>query len=222
MNACFQEAAELGQLTSKVTRLYSKRLLDAETRFAERFPGPEAGKVTSNVPVSPWQTWQDWSSYLTDAVQRSLLFWDTIRRRGNQYLEHERAGKPPVLVFDYEMVVDGRRLERPVNYALVRILPPEGIRVDESMRPYLIVDPRAGHGPGIGGFKEDSQVGVALRAGCPVYFVIFFPEPVQSQTIRDVVIAQGRFVQEVAARHPNSPKPVIFGNCQGGWSVMLL
>ena len=38
-----------------------------------------------------------------------------------------RAGKPPVLVFDYEMVLDGRRLERPVNYALVRILPPEGM-----------------------------------------------------------------------------------------------
>ena len=41
----------------------------------------------------------------------------------------------------------------------------------------MIVDPRAGHGPGIGGFKEDSEVGVALSAGHPVYFVIFFPDP---------------------------------------------
>jgi hypothetical protein len=118
---------------------------------------------------------KDWSSYATDVAQRSILFWDTIRRRGNQYLEHERAGKPPVLVYDYEMVVDGRTLTRPVNYALVRILPPKGIEVDESLRPYIIVDPRAGHGPGIGGFKQDSQVGVALRAGYPVDFVIFFP-----------------------------------------------
>jgi len=222
MCALDQAGVDLGQLPSKVGRLFSRRLLDAETRFVSRFPGSEARQVIPSVPASPWQTWQDWSMYLTDAAQRSILFWDTIRRRGNQYLEHEPAGKPPVLVFDYEMVVDGRRLERPVNYALVRILPPEGIRVDESLRPYLIVDPRAGHGPGIGGFKEDSQVGVALRAGYPVYFVIFFPEPVPGQTIRDVVVAQGRFVQEVAARHPNSPKPVIFGNCQGGWSVMLL
>jgi pimeloyl-ACP methyl ester carboxylesterase len=165
---------------------------------------------------------RDWVSYTTDAAQRSLMFWDTIRRRGNQFLEHERAGKPPVLVFDYEMIVDGRMLERPVNYALIRILPPEGVRIDATLRPYLIVDPRAGHGPGIGGFKKDSQVGVALRAGHPVYFVIFFPEPVPGQTIKDVVLAQARFVEEVISRHPDSPKPVIFGNCQGGWSVMLL
>ncbi len=82
-----------------------------------------------------------------------------------------------MLHFDYEMVLDGRTLERPVNYALVRIVPPEGVKVDAKRRPYVIIDPRAGHGPGIGGFKDDSQVGVALRDGHPVYFVIFFPEP---------------------------------------------
>ena len=110
-----------------------------------------------------------------------------------------------------------------MNYALVRVHHPRQRRDDRPVPvPYLIIDQRAGHGPGIGGFKEDSQVGVVLRAGYPVYFVIFFPKPVPGQTIRDVVLAQGRFVEEVAARHPNSPKPVIFGNCQGGWSVMLL
>jgi pimeloyl-ACP methyl ester carboxylesterase len=222
MSAFIQMGVDLGQLTSKVGRPFSKRLLDAETRFVSRFQGPEPGKVIPVVPTSAWGAWQDWSLYLADAAQRSLMFWDTIRRRGNQFLEHERAGKPPVLVYDYEIIVDGRTLKRPVNYALVRILPPEGIRVDESLRPFLIVDPRAGHGPGIGGFKEDSQIGVALRAGYPVYFVIFFPDPVPGQTIRDVVLAQARFVEELAARHPDSPKPVIFGNCQGGWSVMLL
>ena len=36
-------------------------------------------------------------------------------------LEHEQAGKPPLLDFDYEMLVDGRRLARPANYALLRI-----------------------------------------------------------------------------------------------------
>ena len=76
-----------------------------------------------------------------------------------------QAGLPPVLHFDYEMVLDGRTLERPVNYALVRIVPPEGVTVDPKRRPYVIIDPRAGHGPGIGGFKDDSQVGVALRDG---------------------------------------------------------
>jgi pimeloyl-ACP methyl ester carboxylesterase len=219
MNTILQTADELPQLWGQVGRLYSRRFQDANARFSERFVG------TASIPqqkAASGDLLRDWISYTTDAAQRSLLFWDTIRRRGNQFLEHERAGKPPVLVYDYEMVVDGRTLDRPVNYALVRIVPPEGVRVDESLRPYLIVDPRAGHGPGIGGFKEDSQVGVALRGGYPVYFVIFFPDPVPGQTIRDVVLAQARFVEEVAARHPDSPKPVIFGNCQGGWSVMLL
>jgi pimeloyl-ACP methyl ester carboxylesterase len=222
MSTTIQMTSELSQLTEKIGLVYLKRFRDAQDRFTQRISGPEVRQAVSAVPASPWETWQNWSSYVTDAVQRLPLFWDTIRRRGNQFLEHERAGKPPVLVYDYEMIADGRTLERPVNYALVKILPPEGVRIDESLRPYLIVDPRAGHGPGIGGFKQDSQVGVALRAGYPVYFVIFFPEPVPGQTIRDVVLAQARFVEEVAARHPNSPKPVIFGNCQGGWSVMLL
>jgi len=222
MNTTIQATADLCRVTSKVGQLYTRRLLDAQTRYMARLPGSAPQEPMSTKLTTPWDAWQAWSSYVTDAGQRSVLFWDTIRRRGDQYLEHERAGKPPVLVFEYEMVLDGRTLERPVNYALVRIRPPAGVRTDESLRPYLIVDPRAGHGPGIGGFKKESQVGVALRAGYPVYFLIFFPDPVPGQTIRDVVAAQGRFVQEVAARHPDSPKPVVFGNCQGGWSVMLL
>jgi pimeloyl-ACP methyl ester carboxylesterase len=222
MNTTIETTAELGRLTSRIGRLYSRRLLDAQARYLARLyesasDAPMPGKLTT-----PWDVCQAWSSYVSDAAQRSVLFWDTIRRRGDQYLEHEHAGKPPVLAYEYEMVLDGRTLGRPVNYALVRILPPEGVRTDESLRPYLIVDPRAGHGPGIGGFKQESQVGVALRAGYPVYFVIFFPDPVPGQTIHDVVAAQACFVEEVAARHPKSPKPVVFGNCQGGWSVMLL
>ena len=61
------------------------------------------------------------------------------------------------------------------------------MKVDDTKRPFIIVDPRAGHGPGIGGFKKDSEVGVALEFGHPVYFVIFFPEPEPGQTILDVV-----------------------------------
>ena len=53
----------------------------------------------------------------------------------------------------------------------------------EDSRPWVIIDPRAGHGSGIGGFKSESEVGVALKYGHPVYFVIFFPDPDQGQTI---------------------------------------
>lgn len=152
----------------------------------------------------------------------SILFWDTLRQRGNDYLGHLQQGQPPLLHFDYETVLDGRAFERPVNYALLRIVPPAGVQVDPRRRPYLIIDPRAGHGPGIGGFKDDSQVGVALRAGHPVYFVIFFREPEPGQTLLDVCSAEQRFVHKVRELHPDSPKPVLVGNCQGGWAAMML
>ena len=96
------------------------------------------------------------------------------------------------------------------------------MRIDPKLRPYVIIDPRAGHGPGIGGFKDDSQVGVALREGHPVYFVIFFRDPEPGQTLLDVCDAEQQFVKKVRALHPASPKPVIVGNCQGGWAAMML
>ena len=54
----------------------------------------------------------------------------------------------------------------------------------------MIVDPRAGHGAGIGGSKPDSQVGVALADGHPVYFVVFRPHPEPGQTLADVMRAE--------------------------------
>jgi pimeloyl-ACP methyl ester carboxylesterase len=137
-------------------------------------------------------------------------------------MEHEKDGKPPVLAFDYEVIVDGRDLKRPVNYALLRIIPPDHTAIDDSKRPFVIVDPRAGHGPGIGGFKEDSEVGVAFRRGNPVYFISFYPLPVHGQTLPDIIAAEIHFLRIVAERHPDSPKPVVIGNCQGGWAVMML
>src|SRR5687768_2492935 len=170
-----------------------------------------------------WAPWQAAWDYWTDAAQRTVLFWDAMRKRGNQYLEREAQGKPPVLVFEHEMVVDGRTLERPVNYFLLRIVPPAGTRVDPRKRPFVVVDPRAGHGPGIGGFKVDSEIGVAMRAGHPCYFVGFRSEPVPGQTLEDVGRAEARFLQEVAALHPDADgRPTVIGNCQAGWAVMML
>ena len=172
--------------------------------------------------MEPWNAWNAWYQYTLDLTERSVLFWDTLRQRGNDWIEHERAGEPPVLCFKYEMLMDARKFERPVNYAIVRIIPPPGVTVDTKRRPYIIIDPRAGHGPGIGGFKDDSEIGVALRDGHPVYFVMFFPMPEPGQTILDVCAAEQQFVRKVRELHPDSPKPVIVGNCQGGWAAMML
>ena len=112
-------------------------------------------------------------------------------------------------------------MKHPVNYRLLRIIPPQGTVVNDQSRPFVIIDPRAGGG-GIGGFKEDSQVGVALRAGHAVYFVAFGPHPQPGQTLTDVTWAEAEFVREVARRHPNAPNPIVIGNCQGGWATLLL
>ena len=161
--------------------------------------------------------------YAIDAFQRSVLFWDVMRERGNQYREHMAETAPHVLDYKAELVVDGRTLERPVNYVLVRIIPPAGIEINPKLRPFIIVDPRAGHGPGIGGFKADSEIGVAFKAGHPCYFVGFLPEPVPGQTIDDIARAEAIFIEKVAAAHPEANgKPCVIGNCQAGWAIMML
>ena len=217
-------AAQSYEVSGKVAQLLEKRVELAQKHYRERLgkAGASLAGAVKQDPAAALTAWSQWYDYATDAAQRTVLFWDTLRQRGNNFVEHTRAGLPPVLHFEYETIVDGRKLPRPVNYALVRIVPPQGVTVDAKRRPYLIIDPRAGHGPGIGGFKDDSQVGVALRAGHPVYFVIFFRDPEPGQTLLDVCEAEKAFVREVRARHPASPKPAIVGNCQGGWAAMML
>jgi pimeloyl-ACP methyl ester carboxylesterase len=161
--------------------------------------------------------------YAIDAAQRTVLFWDVMRQRGNQYREHMAEAVPNVLSYEAELIIDGRTLKRPVNYGLVRIVLPEGVTIDPRRRPFVIVDPRAGHGPGIGGFKADSEVGVILKAGHPCYFVGFLPEPMPGQTIEDIARAEAIFLEKVIALHPDAEgKPGVIGNCQGGWAVMML
>jgi pimeloyl-ACP methyl ester carboxylesterase len=205
-------------ISGRITRNLQRRLEVANERFRAR-----TRKVFAQTPPAELAVaWSAWPQYALDAAQRAVLFWDALRQRGNNDLEHADKGYPPVLRFEYETLVDGRTLARPVNYALVRIIPPEGVTVDPKRRPYIIIDPRGGHGPGVGGFKDDSQVGVALREGHPVYFVIFFRDPEPGQTLFDVCAAEREFVHKVRALHPDSPKPAIVGNCQAGWAAMML
>lgn len=161
--------------------------------------------------------------YLVDAGQRTILFWDTMRQRGNQFIEHMARDVPHVLDYDYDVILSGRTLEEPVNYGLVKIKPPQGVTIDDRKRPFVVVDPRAGHGPGIGGFKADSEIGVAMAAGHPVYFVGFTPEPEPGQTIERIMQVEARFLEHVIQLHPHAEgKPVIIGNCQAGWAMMML
>jgi pimeloyl-ACP methyl ester carboxylesterase len=163
------------------------------------------------------------SEYLIDAAQRTVLYWDVMRQRGNQYRAHMAQNAPHVLDYDYEPLIDGRTLPEPVNYGLVRIVPPKGVETLEHKRPFVIIDPRAGHGPGIGGFKADSEIGVVLGAGHPCYFVGFTTRPEPGQTIEAILRAEARFVEHIRDMHPEAEgRPAIIGNCQAGWAVMML
>jgi pimeloyl-ACP methyl ester carboxylesterase len=166
---------------------------------------------------------RDWHAYQYDFFERLVLFADTMYRSGNAALDREPEGLKPVLAFDYDLIVDGAELDRPVNYQLVRIRPPEGYpQHRDDARPWVIIDPRAGQGSGIGGLKDESQVGIALSDGHPVYFVIFRRDPEPEQTLADVCAAEADFLREVRSRHPGAPLPLVTGNCQGGWAAMIL
>ncbi len=198
---------------------------------------------SSTKSINPFNILQDMFEYGRDAWQRSILFTDILRKRGNQYYDHLKRGQPPVLIFDYDTILDAREFEKPVNFALAKIkdrrtksskksrIPKE--RRDaftleqqytdqEVKRPVVIFDPRAGHGAGIGGSKETSEIGLALSFGYDVYFVYFYIDPVPGQTLSDVKNAQVQFLEEIVRRHPNAPRPAVVGNCQGGWASAIL
>src|SRR5262245_23504426 len=141
------EETTLLQTSSPVVSLMSPRM------------GPEAGADPDSAePAATSMELSDFWTYPADIWQRSVLFWDVLRKRANIMLEHEEAGMPPVLTFQYEMLLDARRFEHPANYALLRIttVGEEHAQdcVDETKPPVIVIDPRAGHGPGIGGFKR--------------------------------------------------------------------
>lgn len=184
-------------------------------------PGPVVPKaLTATDTTGASDAWR----YYIDTLQRGVLFLDVLRERGDNMLAHERAGQPPLLDFEHELVLDARNFDKPANYELLRITrcgPTHASDFErQDLRPVLVIDPRAGHGPGIGGFKHDSEVGVALHQGHPTYFASFFSEPCPGQTLGDVIHALRAFVEEIRRRH--GVAPVLYGNCQGGWAVALL
>jgi hypothetical protein len=200
----------------------------SETPSAPSQPVPEEGKTPA---FFPWQAFppspltplfQQAADYWIDACQRWVLTLDTLRERGNIHNQYVEQSAPNVLLFDYEVIIDGRELLAPVNYMLMRMIPPKGFTTDPTKRPFIVFDPRAGHGPGIGGMKKDSEIGIALTSGHPCYFVSFLPSPVPGQTIEDISKAEALFVAKIVERHPLAERPCLIGNCQAGWQIALM
>ncbi len=184
---------------------------------ASNLPGLE---MLQSLPASSMGN--AWLEYLNDAHQRSILFLDILRQRGDQQAAMAARPMATVLRYKQEQVMSGYSFPRPMNYSLSRIVPPEGMRTNPKKRPVVVVDPRAGQGPGIGGFKKESEISDALAAGHPVYFIGFTAEPVPGQRFLDVVEGQVKFFEEVVRRHPNAPKPMAIGNCQAGYQTLMV
>ncbi|WP_205342392.1 DUF3141 domain-containing protein [Denitrificimonas caeni] len=201
---------------SQLQRLQFDNLLTAsEQRYQTILSPLREGQLRQPSPSECLEYWIDF-------CQRSVLYWDALRQRGDNTLAYERAGYPLLLKFPYETLIDGRDLPRPVNYSLLRVIPETDQLNDRERAPVIVIDPRGGHGAGIGGFKQDSAVGESLRAGHPTYFIAFSHWPESGQTLHDVGAAQARFLEEVIHRHPNADKPIVIGNCQAGWALMGL
>ena len=141
---------EFFQTQTQISRVYSDRCSKAWERYLDATKDASASLLDDlNVPQARWNFGGTPVPTGWISSQRSILFWDTLRQRGNNWLEHEKAGKPPLLDFEWEMIADARRFERPVNYALVRIIPPADVNTDPQRRPFVHHRPaswtRAGH-----------------------------------------------------------------------------
>ena len=192
------QVEDLGEILTvhmrKITKDHGQRLRSAWEQL-----NPLFGRLQS--AAQKGELMNEARDYSRDAAERFILTLDVLRERGNNDIAHEAAGTPPVLIYDYDVALDGKDLSPPVNYVLLKIKPPPGVEVFDWKRPYMIIDPRAGHGAGIGGFKPDSQVGVALHGGHPVYFVVFRP---QAGAGADAGRRDARRSQ-VRRRNPSSP-----------------
>ena len=154
-----------------------------------------------------------------------MLFLDVLRQRGNQYLEHMAdAGAQRAAVPGRAWSLDGRALPRPVNYVPGRGSPrrPASSSMRRSGRSSSSTRAPA-TARGSAASRPTARSASPWRAGHPCYFVGFLPEPVPGQTIEDIMAAQAAFLERVIELHPDADgKPVVIGNCQGGWATMLV
>jgi len=124
------DIAETADILNTSVARQSRRMFDAHVERAQSLL-KDYGSLVDIVRDAQAQQriGQDFTEYVRDAWQRAVLTLDTLRKRGDIFLEHEAQGCPPVLAYDYEVVVDGKDLDRPCNYALLRIVPPEGVEI---------------------------------------------------------------------------------------------
>ena len=81
------------QIDRTLPDLLQKRLKHAQEEFAGALHAAQA-KSGTMLPslLAPGTTWND---YAVNFAQRAILFWDTMRQRGNDFRKHQTNELPP-------------------------------------------------------------------------------------------------------------------------------
>jgi hypothetical protein len=168
-----------------------------------------------SVPTGPGMS--AWPEYLVDAFQRRVLFLDLLRQRGNDAIEMESRPLATVLRFEHEVIMSGKTLRRPMNYALSKIIAPPGVVTNPNKRPVVVIDPRAGQrarNRRVQGGERDRRCAECRPSGL-FHRLQAIPEP--GQQFLDVVEGQVTFLRaRVVALHPGRAAPVCDRQLPGG------
>ena len=179
---------------------------------------------SSNALLPRWATmgFGAAAEYATDFWQRSLIFLDILRRSGDQQAEMTSRPINAVAIYDYEIILKGDSLPRPVNYALVRVVPPAGTVIDNTKRPGGRDRPAGRPGAGHRGIQAGKRDRSGLQGETSGLLHRLRGGPLEGQTIEDVAHAFTVFLEKVIELQPHAiGKPLVFGNCQAGWHAVM-
>lgn len=165
---------------------------------------------------------RDVFDYWIDAWQRSILYMDVMRRRGNNFIEYRRKCEIPAPDFGYKTIVRGSSLEHPVNFDLAAAIPPAENKTDPLKRPIVVIDPRTGGCNNAFSARRYQEIGKVLAIGHPVYFVVFRPGTCNGQSAHVLESAEHEFLAEVQKRHPRAENPEVLGSLRDGWAMAIL
>ena len=97
-------------VAGKVNRVFARRVATADRKYQERLQDAwkDYAAGAAATPLAPWELWSEWSRYAVDFGQRSVLFWETLRQRGNNL----RGGRMVIDLNSGRATVDGRGAAR--------------------------------------------------------------------------------------------------------------
>ena len=178
---------------------------------------------TSAAFAAPLGMFAPVAEYMLDAVERSVLFWDVMRQRGNQYREHQAETAPHVLDYEAELVVDGRTPRAPGQLCAGADRPARRRRDRPRSAPSSSSIRAPVTAPASAASRPTARSASRSRRAIPATSSASCPTRCPARPSRTSPRAEAVFLETVIARHPEAEgKPCVIGNCQAGWAVMML